>query len=253
MNGGSSIDDSFRSDTTPLSGEEQRLGKNTLVIDADPRAGQEIAAALGGHGFSVTLMHSGGDALAVLAHSPHDLILVDPSLPDIPFVNFIQEVNRLGSIPRIPVIVLSGKASEDDEIVHLEIGADDYIAKPVPCKKLLARIHLILRRQKEWQIGTSPSDSEIIIDRITILNGQYTALCGDETVGFSKMEFALLVHMAINRGKVLTRQALYRLIGNHRTELVGRKIDMMISRIRRKLKGYSHYIETVAGVGYRFH
>jgi DNA-binding response OmpR family regulator len=96
-------------------------------------------------------------------------------------------------------------------------------------------------------------DDIIIIDKLSILIPEFTVVCGQEHIEFSKKEFEIIVHLAKNHGRVLTRQVLFHTIWGHRDSSANRTIDVHIGRIRKKLKGYAHYIETVPGIGYRFH
>ncbi|MGD0038420.1 MAG: response regulator transcription factor [Bacteroidota bacterium] len=93
----------------------------------------------------------------------------------------------------------------------------------------------------------------ITIDDLSILIQQFTVVCGKESINFSKKEFEILVHLAKNHGRVVTRQVLFHTIWGYHDNSANRKIDVHIGRIRKKLKGYAHYIETVSGIGYRFH
>ena len=167
-------------------------------------------------------------------------------------MEFLRVVKQKPELPDIPVFILSNKETEIDEIISLEVGADDYITKPLQIPRLKARIRALFRRQDQ-QITTEDRENEVItIDDLSILIPQFTVVCGEKHVEFSKREFEILVQLAKNQGRVVTRQVLFHTIWGHHDSSANRTIDVHIGRIRKKLKGYASYIETVPGVGYRF-
>ena len=118
---------------------------------------------------------------------------------------------------------------------------------------MTARIRALFRRQDQQITAQNIENDVITIDDLSIMITQYTVVYGKELVEFSKKEFELLVQLAKNHGRVMTRQVLFHTIWGQHNNSANRTIDVHIGRIRKKLKGYAHYIETVPGVGYRFH
>jgi two-component system alkaline phosphatase synthesis response regulator PhoP len=168
-------------------------------------------------------------------------------------LDFLHTIRQKPELSGVSVFILSTKETETDEIISLEVGADDYIIKPVQTSRFIARIRALFRRQDQ-QIQRQDSEDDVItIDDLSILISQYTVVYGKELVGFSKKEFEILVQLAKNQGRVVTRQVLFHTIWGHQDISANRTIDVHIGRIRKKLKGYAHYIETVSGIGYRFH
>ena len=190
--------------------------------------------------------------MAHLQYFP-DLIILDPLLPDMNGLDLLRSIKQSPELYGFPVFILSTKETEVDEIISLEIGADDYITKPVQIPRLKARIRALFRRQELQYSLLAIEDDIIIIDKLSILIPEFTVVCGQEHIEFSKKEFEIIVHLAKNHGRVLTRQVLFHTIWGHRDSSANRTIDVHIGRIRKKLKGYAHYIETVPGIGYRFH
>jgi DNA-binding response OmpR family regulator len=227
-------------------------GKSILIIDLDTETSSQLSGDLSQEGYRVTSASSGMEALNSLQPFP-DLIILDPLLPDMNGLDFLRTIKQQPELSGVPVFILSAKETEVDEIISLEVGADDYITKPVQIPRLKARIKALFRGQEQRSSLMALEEDIITIDDISILIPQFTVACGQEHIEFSKKEFEILVQLAKNHGRVLTRQVLFHTIWGHRDSSANRTIDVHIGRIRKKLKGYAHYIETVSGIGYRFH
>jgi len=219
--------------------------KSILIVDPDTETSSMLSSVLSQEGYHVMSASSSQEALNHLQHFP-DLIILNPQLPDVNGLDFLRSVKQQTELSSIPVFILSSKETETDEIVSLEIGADDYITKPVQTLRLIARIHALFRRREQQSNPIS------IEDDLLILVQQFTVVCGQDHVEFSKKEFKILMHLAKNRGRVLTREGMFRTIWGHHDNSDNRTIDLHIGRIRKKLKGFAHYIETVSGIGYQF-
>jgi DNA-binding response OmpR family regulator len=223
-----------------------------LIVDPDPELSSQLSDDLSQEGYQVTSVNTGREAMAHLQYFP-DLIILDPLLPDMNGLDLLRSIKQSPELYGFPVFILSTKETEVDEIISLEIGADDYITKPVQIPRLKARIRALFRRQELQYSLLAIEDDIIIIDKLSILIPEFTVVCGQEHIEFSKKEFEIIVHLAKNHGRVLTRQVLFHTIWGHRDSSANRTIDVHIGRIRKKLKGYAHYIETVPGIGYRLH
>jgi len=223
-----------------------------LLVDPDPELSSQLSDDLSQEGYQVISVNTGQEAMAHLEYFP-DLIILDPLLPDMNGLDLLRMIKQSPELYGFPVFILSTKETEVDEIISLEIGADDYITKPVQIPRLKARIRALFRRQELQFSLLAIEDDIIIIDKLSILIPEFTVVCGQEHIEFSKKEFEIIVHLAKNHGRVLTRQVLFHTIWGHRDSSANRTIDVHIGRIRKKLKGYAHYIETVPGIGYRFH
>ena len=223
-----------------------------LIVDPDPEVSSQLSDELLQDDYRVTSVHTGREAMAHLQYFP-DLIILDPLLPDMNGLDLLRSIKQSPELYGFPVFILSTKETEADEIISLEIGADDYIAKPVQIPRLKARIRALFRRQELQFSLMAIEDDIMIIDKLSILIPEFTVVCGQEHIEFSKKEFEIIVQLAKNHGRVLTRQDLFHTIWGHRDSSANRTIDVHIGRIRKKLKGYAHYIETVPGIGYRFH
>ena len=223
-----------------------------LIVDPDPELSYQLSDELSQEGYQVTSVNTGREAMDHLQYFP-DLIILDPLLPDMNGLDILRRIKQSPELYGFPVFILSTKETEVDEIISLEIGADDYITKPVQIPRLKARIRALFRRQEQRNSLLAIENDIIIIDKLSILIPEFTVVCGQEHIEFSKKEFEIIVQLAKNHGRVLTRQVLFHTIWGHRDSSANRTIDVHIGRIRKKLKGYAHYIETVPGIGYRLH
>jgi two-component system alkaline phosphatase synthesis response regulator PhoP len=148
---------------------------------------------------------------------------------------------------------LTAKAGEIDQVLGLELGADDYIQKPISPRVLIARVKTILRRGAERVRTETVAAPEILrIGAIEINRQNYTVRVDGKERFFPKKEFELLAFLATNEGKVFNRDVLLRRIWGESVYVVDRTVDVHISKIREKLGNYAPFIETVKGVGYRF-
>jgi two-component system alkaline phosphatase synthesis response regulator PhoP len=169
----------------------------------------------------------------------------------LPGENGLDVCRKMKSSPElknIPVIILSAKGEELDVVLGLELGADDYVAKPFSPKVLFSRIKAILRRGKEPEkIAKMVKFSEFMLEI-----DRYILRKGEKMIPLTLSEFGILRRLVTNRGKVLTRNQLLDDINNDDAFIVDRNIDVHIASLRKKLGPTFDWIETVRGVGYRF-
>lgn len=153
----------------------------------------------------------------------------------------------------VSIAFLTAKTSEIDQILGLELGADDYIQKPISPRVLLARVKTVLRRAKDNSKTETIAAPELMkIDTLEINRQNYTVRVDGKESFFPKKEFELLAFLAANRGKVFPRELLLRRIWGESIYVIDRTVDVHVSKIREKLGNYAPFIETVKGVGYRF-
>ena len=218
-----------------------------LCVDDEQNILDLLTFNLEAAGYTAITATTGKDALALAASSPA-LILLDLMLPDIQGTDICQQLKRNPATAGIPIIMLTAKDSEMDKVLGLELGADDYIAKPFSVRELTARVHALLRRVAI----TSPQDGDIIRNgSLTIDPANYEAFLNGEKIQFTLKEFELLKLLAQNIGKVLTRDYLldriwgYEFLGETRT------VDVHIRHVRAKLGDMAYLVETIRGVGYK--
>lgn len=177
-----------------------------------------------------------------------DLVILDIMLPGLNGLDVCRKIKNNPELKDIPVIMISAKSEEIDVVLGLELGADDYVAKPFSPKILFSRVKAVMRRGKEPEktpklLSFGPFILEV--DR-------YLLKKKDKYIAVTLSEFGILRRLLVNRGKVLTRNQLLDDVQNDDAFIVDRNIDVHIASLRKKLGPNFNWIETVRGVGYRF-
>jgi two-component system alkaline phosphatase synthesis response regulator PhoP len=225
------------------------MQKTILVVDDEKDIVDLLNYNLIKEGYSVRVALNGTEALYQYTRIP-DLILLDIMLPELSGLEVFKEIKKHEKTKNIPVIFLTAKGTEADEVVGLELGADDYIIKPVSIPKLLARIKSVLRRREEKEMnGVEPKS--ISVGRVQIDPSQHKIYIDKKDVFFPKKEFEILLYLVRHLGKVVNRENLLNAIWGADIYVIDRTIDVHIRKIREKLGKYADYIETIKGVGYR--
>jgi len=224
------------------------MKKTVLVVDDEADIIEMLRYNLEKDGYAVIAARNGKGALEQAQKSP-DVIVLDVMMPEMDGLEVCRKLKQDPRTAHIPVIFLTARGSEFDEVLGLELGADDYIIKPISLKKLSARIKALLRRRAES--GAAASREIIRIDGLEINVPNYTVHVDGKGVTFTRREFETLVYLAGNRGRVVGRDRLLDVVWGENVRVVDRTVDVHISKIREKLGPYGEYIETVKGVGYR--
>jgi len=227
------------------------MKKTILVVDDEKDIVDLLSYNLIKEGLTVITARNGREALERVKQKP-DLIILDVMMPEMNGLQVVQELKKDKKTASIPVLLLTAKGSETDEIVGLEVGADDYIVKPVKIGKIVARVHAVLRRQDHAAQRAVPQIDSITIKDLEINVSSYTARIGKQKLVLPRKEFETLVYLLRNRGRVLSRESILNAVWGENIHVVDRTIDVHIRKIREKLGAYADYIETVSGVGYRF-
>ena len=201
-------------------------------------------------GFDVLTAKNGVEAVAQAKKHPN-LILLDVMMPEMDGLEAVRILKKNTATAKIPVIFLTARGSDVDEVVGLELGADDYITKPVSLPKLMARIKLILRK-KSIQKEDDAAAVEILKHGVLEINrSRYKVYVSKKEVFFPKKEFEVLSYLVKNAGKVVTRETLLSQIWGSDVYVIDRTVDVHIRKIREKLGSNADYIDTIKGVGYR--
>jgi two-component system alkaline phosphatase synthesis response regulator PhoP len=225
------------------------MKKKVLVVDDERDIVDLIRYNLTKEGFEVAAAYNGREALEKSMALP-DLIILDLMMPVLDGFETCKRIKAEPRTAKIPLVFLTASSSEVDEVIGLELGADDYIQKPISPRKLVARVKAALRRTE--QVPEEPADQTIIrIGRLEINRSNYTVRLGKKEVFFPRKEFELLVLLASNRGKVFTREALLNQIWGSEVVVIDRTVDVHIRKIREKLGDDGPQIDTIKGVGYR--
>ncbi len=222
--------------------------KRILLIEDEEDIAALIKLQAEGSGYKLHVEVDGINGYRAVEREKPDLVLLDIMLPGQNGFDVCRKIKTNPELKNIPVIILTAKGEELDVVLGLELGADDYVAKPFSPKVLFSRIKAVLRRNKEPEKTpkvVSFGDFTMEIDR-------YLLRKGDKNITVTLSEFGILRRLLANRGKVLTRNQLLDDIHNDDAFIVDRNIDVHIASLRKKLGPSFDWIETVRGIGYRF-
>ena len=228
------------------------MPKPKILVIEDERALVEVLSYnLERKGFEVLVAHDGQEGLRQAQLKLPDLVVLDLMLPLKPGLEVCREL-RMGPRTReIPIVMVTAKAEESDELVGFATGADDYVTKPYSMKVLIQRIKKELRRvqlQEEAPTGTIIESQGVVIDRHS-----HKAFFRDQELPLTPTEFRLLEVLIRQAGRAFTRYELMDAAIGEDAIVLERTIDVHIKSLRKKLRDAGELIETVRGVGYRFH
>jgi DNA-binding response OmpR family regulator len=224
------------------------MAKTILVVDDTASLRRMVQSYLTQEGFRVVTAADGHEALLVARQEQPDLIILDLMMPEMNGYDFIRAYNKDG---RAPIIVLTAKLEENDKVLGLELGADDYVTKPFSPRELTARVRAVLRRA-----SVDPAEPDLVraLD-VTLDRNARIVTAGDRRVDLTPSEFDLLATLMVSPGRVFSRLELLDRLQGSAYEGYERTIDVHIRNLRSKLEPdprKPRYIETVFGVGYRF-
>ncbi|MHB1687939.1 MAG: response regulator transcription factor [Ignavibacteriaceae bacterium] len=220
-----------------------------LLVDDERDIVEFLQYNLAQEGFDVIIAYDGKEALAKISEKP-DLIILDIMMPILDGYEVCRRIRDIKGFENTPIIFLTAKAGEYNEILGLELGASDYIQKPISPKKLIARVKSNLRKN-DSQDGKA-ARSKIEIGPLVIDREQYVVYLNGKEKVFPRKEFEVLYYLANNPGKVFSRDTLLKDVWGADVFVVDRTVDVHIRKIREKLDKHSDLIETIKGVGYRF-
>lgn len=226
------------------------MKERILLVDDEKDIVEFLRYNLEMEGFDVLASYNGEQALEELSNNP-DLIILDIMMPKMNGFELCKRIRNMPEYNNTPIIFLTARSSEVDEVLGLEIGANDYIQKPISPQKLVARVKSNLRKI----ITSDLRDSDlqfITIGPLQIDRDRYLVLMDEEEIVFPRKEFELLFFLASNPGIVHSRETLLKNVWGTDVLVVDRTVDVHIRKIREKLRNYSDFIETIKGVGYRF-
>jgi DNA-binding response OmpR family regulator len=224
------------------------MTKTIMVVDDEKRLVSLVESYLNQAGYRVVTASNGREALLVAGREKPDLIILDIMMPDMDGHEFIEIYRRDHATP---IILLTARVEEEEQVIGLELGADDYVTKPFRPRELMARVRAVLRRagQVEPQ-GKVLKVAGIILDR-----DSRSVKVDERYVDLTPSEFDLLTALMTAPGRVFSRLDLLDIIQGIRYEGYQRTIDLHIKNLRAKIERdprSPHYVETVYGVGYRF-
>lgn len=220
---------------------------NILIADDDTELCELLKEFFESEDFRVQLAHDGKAALLALEKPGIDLVVLDVMMPEMNGLDVLRELRRES---RMPVIMLTARGDDLDRILGLELGADDYVAKPCNPRELLARIRAVLRRT-----GSSGVSNILQVDDLELNQGSRTLLLRGEPVDLTSTEFSILRSLLQNGGAVVSKRDLYVDALGREPVAHDRSVDMHVSNLRRKLgpgANGENRIETIRGIGYQY-
>jgi DNA-binding response OmpR family regulator len=224
------------------------MAKKILVVDDKPQLRTLLKSYLTQEGFEVVTAGDGQEALFVARHEKPNLIILDLMMPEMSGYDFMRAHSRDSDTP---IIILTARLEENDKVVGLELGADDYVTKPFSPRELAARARAVLRRLEKQTAGQDIlRAADITLDRVGRI-----LLVGGQPVDLTPSEFDLLATLMAAPGRVFSRLELLDRLQGTAYEGYERTIDVHIRNLRTKIEPESskpRYIETVYGAGYRF-
>ena len=224
------------------------MNPKILLIEDDTSICDMTKMNLNMNGFSqVCCASSGEEGLAVATQMIPDLILLDIMLPGIDGLTVCRNLKNTPALADVPIIMLTAKGEENDIVLGLEMGADDYITKPYSSKILAARIAVQLRRKQ----SVAPVSQTITLGPLSMDLTAHSVRLNGELLLLTADEFKTLTLLASNPGRVFTRNQIIREVKGDHYSVTARAIDMHIVNLRRKLGDWADHIETIRGVGYR--
>ena len=220
-----------------------------LLVEDDTALAMGIEYSLKNEGFEVGHGENLAKSRELLANNNFDIILLDITLPDGNGFDFCKEI-RTNNID-IPIIFLTALDEEVNVVLGLDLGADDYLTKPIRVRELIARINAVLRRR--GKITKSKVEDKILYKDITILPLKYEVYKRDKKLSLTSSEYKLMLMMIENKGNVLTRKKLLEKLWDVDGDFIDEKtLTVYVKRLREKLGDDNTYIETVRGVGYKW-
>ena len=219
-----------------------------LLVEDDLRLSELVKTYLQSNGFDVAVEHRGDRVVDLMQRDPPDLLILDIGLPGQDGFSVCKAVRAHSDLP---ILILTARDNDIDHVVGLELGADDYVVKPVEPRVLVARIHALLRRGRPAPIA---EQRQLRFGAITINPAARAVLLDGREISLSSNEFDLLYFLAVHAGEIQSRETLYLQLYKREYDGLDRSLDVRISHLRKKLgdDGTPEKIKTVWGHGYLF-
>jgi DNA-binding response OmpR family regulator len=217
-----------------------------LIVEDDRDIAELVQRYLQKAGFATELLTTGHEALTAIAERPPDLVILDLMLPHVDGLEICRAVRASEKTAATPVIMLTARAEESERIVGLEIGADDYIAKPFSPNELVARVRALLRRTQRQPAPRAIEYGSIVMD-----TERHTVSSLGKSVVLTAKEFLLLEYLLQHRGRVLSRDVLLTDVWGYKYTGGTRTVDVHVRRLREKLPALGEALVTVKQFGYK--
>jgi len=215
-----------------------------MIVEDEDRMRRLVGDYLKREGYYVIEAEDGKKAIEIFNQERIDLIILDIMLPKYDGWTVLREIRKTS---QIPIIVLTARGEESDELFGFDLGADEYVTKPFSVKALVARVKVLLRRS----ILSIDNEEKLLIEEVEINKKAHKVSINEEEIELTPKEYELLLYMAENQGKALSRDNILNEVWGYDYFGDARTVDTHIKRLRIKLKGKNDLIQTVRGVGYR--
>ena len=226
------------------------MSKGTvLVVDDEPEIREIIRFHLEREGFAVRAAPDGQQALDECRAAAPTLVVLDLMMPRMDGLELCRRLRGEARTRNLPILMLSAKGSEADIVLGLGLGADDYLSKPFSAGELVARVQAVLRRGQH--AGAPPPDERVTRGALVVDIGRHEVLVDGKPVPFTAAQLRLLHYLAVNPGRVFTRDHLLERVVSPDAVVIDRNVDVHVRAIRQKLGNHASFIQTVRGVGYR--
>jgi phosphate regulon transcriptional regulator PhoB len=225
--------------------------KHILVVDDEADLLELVSYNLGKEGFIVDTAADGEKALARIKKGSYALLILDLMLPGIQGMELCRIVRNNPKTVHLPIIMLTAKGEEVDRVLGLEMGADDYMAKPFSPRELVARVKAVLRRSTEKPVA----EKILKVDELEIDRDRYTVFLKGKPIKLSATEFKLLLFLAERKGKVFSRDQLLDAVWRDEAFVEPRTVDVHVRRLRSHIEddpAHPRYVKTMRGIGYSF-
>jgi two-component system alkaline phosphatase synthesis response regulator PhoP len=225
------------------------MGALIYIVEDDPNIANVIHIALSNSGFQTVLFAHAKPMFEALEDARPQAFVLDVMLPDVDGIEIIRELKKRPSVAKIPILIVSAKTAELDKVVGLDVGADDYLAKPFGVLELISRVKAILRRSE----GTA--DDVLTHDGLRLDSGAHVCTYKETELSLTAKEFQLLRELMTHQNRLLTRDELLNRVWGYDFAGETRTVDVHIKELRAKLNAAgasAEWIQTVRGVGYKF-
>jgi len=226
--------------------------QSILVVDDEEDIRELLSYNLQREGFDVQTAVDGETAVELVNKEPPDLVVLDLMLPGIDGYDVCYKLKSNPDLNHVPIIMLTAKGEESDEVIGFGIGADDYVTKPFSPKVLVARINAVLRRRAEPEEPEPDEEPVIARGGLSINPNRHEVLLEGKEIRLTPIEFKVLYFLSKTPGRVYTRKRIIDKAQGEDVYITERTVDVHVVALRRKLGDQAHLIETVRGVGYKF-
>jgi two-component system phosphate regulon response regulator PhoB len=226
------------------------MKERILVVDDEPDIVEMLEYNLRQAGYAVATASTGEGALGEIRAARPDLVLLDVMLPDVAGTEVCRRIRRDPATASMPIVMITARNEEIDRVVGLELGADDYVAKPFSVRELVLRVGAILRRSTPPRAKAAPGE-RLVVGLLEIDVPAHRVFVRGDEIPLTALEFKLLHDLASRAGRVQSREGLLERVWGYAPGIETRTVDTHVRRLREKLGDARDQLETIRSIGYR--